>query len=74
MLTTTDLTVAELTTRYGTVTFERGFEIVEIEGWTIEEGPWLLVFSDYTKSPRRQPHAAVAIRKVVGVEYLVADV
>lgn len=64
----------ELTTRYGVIQVERGFDIVEVEGWVEEEGAWLLVFGDRTKRARQQRHTAVPIRRVLEIDYLVADV
>lgn len=61
-------------TTYGTVHYERGFEIVEIEGWVEEVGVFLYVAGDPRRPARRQPHTAVPIRRVVEVEYLIADV
>lgn len=63
-----------LSTRYGTVFYERGFEIVEIEGWVEEEGPWVLVCGDRERPARQQGHTAVPVARVVDIEFLVADV
>lgn len=62
-----------ISTSYGTVTYERGFEIVEIEGW-VEEGPvFIYVFGDRERPGRRQRHTAVPIARIVEIDYLVAD-
>jgi hypothetical protein len=60
-------------TRYGTVHYERGFEIAEVEGWVEQEGQWLLIFGDHERPARRQRHTAVPVKRVVEVDYLVAD-
>lgn len=56
------------TTSYGAVQYERGFEIVEIEGWIEESGPWLLIFGDPDRPARQQRHTAVPIRRVVEMD------
>lgn len=69
-----ELFVSALSTRYGMVTYERGFEIVQIEGWVEEEGPWLLVCGDRDQPARRQRHTALLATRVVDIDFLVADV
>lgn len=61
-------------TNYGTVHYERGFEIVEIEGWVEEGSVFLYVCGDPRRPARRQRHTAVPIARVVEIEFLVADV
>lgn len=63
-----------LSTRYGTVHYERGFEQVEVEGWVDEDGPWLLVFGDRERPGRHQRHTAIPMRRILEIDYLVADV
>lgn len=61
-------------TSYGTIYYERGFEIIEVEGW-VEEGPtFLYVCGDPRRPARRQRHTAVPIARVVEIDYLAADV
>lgn len=70
---TTDDDVLLLTT-YGTVHYERGFEIVEVEGW-VEEGPvFLYICGDPRRPARQQRHTAVPLGRVVEVEYHVVGI
>lgn len=62
-----------LSTRYGVVHYERGFEQVEVEGWVTEEGLWLLICGDQGRPARQQRHTAIPIARVLEIDYLVAD-
>lgn len=64
----------QLTTRYAVIQYERGFDIVEIEGWVEEEPDRLLVFGDRERPARRQRHTMLPLRRVIEVDFLVADV
>lgn len=64
----------QLSTRYGVITYERGFELVEIEGWVEEQPDRLLIFGDRDRPARQQRHTMVPLRRVVEVDFLVADV
>lgn len=56
---------------YGTVTYERGFELVEINGWVREEGTaWVVVYGDPDSAPEAQRRTAVLKSRVVDVDLL----
>lgn len=60
-------------TNYGTVHYERGFEIVEIAGWIEVGAVFLYVCGDCDRPAQQQPHTAVLVTRVVEIEYIVAD-
>lgn len=56
---------------FGTVTYERGFEIVEINGWIREEGTdWVVVYGDPDAPAEAQRRTALLKRRVVEVDLL----
>jgi hypothetical protein len=61
-------------TTYGTVHYERGFEIVEIEGWVEEGAAFLYVCGNPQRPARGQRHTAIPVGRIVEIEYLIADV
>lgn len=63
-----------LTTRYGTVHYERALEVVELEGWVEEEGMWILICGDRDRPARQQRHTAIPVQRILEIDYIVADV
>lgn len=57
-----------ISTGYGLVSYERGFEIVEIEGWLELEGDWLLIYGDPDLPARQQRHTMLPARRVVEID------
>lgn len=61
-------------TNYGTVHYERGFEIVEIAGWIEVGAVFIYVCGDASRPAQQQPHTALLVTRIVEIEYIVADV
>lgn len=54
--------------RYGTVQYERGIEIVEVEGFLDERDGWLLVYGKPDRPADAQRHTSIPIQRVVEVD------
>lgn len=72
-MSTLDQHILDATLTYrGIVTYERGFEIVEIEGWVREESGWVVVYGNPDAAPHEQRRTAVLKSRVIEVDLLLS--
>lgn len=54
--------------RYGTVQYERGMEIVEVEGFLDERDGWVLIYGERDVPATRQRNTAIPLQRVIEVD------
>lgn len=71
MQTATHATTTEAT--YATVYYERGIEIAEIEGWVVQDGPFLRVLGDPAAPLRSQRHTMIPMARLVELDCIAIE-
>lgn len=54
----------------GIATYERGIEVVTVEGYIETDASWVLVYGDPGIPARQQRHTAIPMSRVVEIDFI----